>query len=189
MYKIDFKHIPSGIELFHELARQMKIGLAQCPQPCKTSGHMTRHDAYTRHLVDYDKGVRDYIVEIECAKCDACERVHAMLADVLVPHKTYCLIFILIVLKEYFHTRKATGICKKYGIAKSTLYAWRDRYLTHAALDLGAGVEAALLDRSHWLENAPDICRAYAPSDFFGRFGFSFLQYSSSAETTFINST
>jgi len=186
--KIDFKHVPSGIELFHSVAGQTKIGLAQCPPPCKTHGRMVRHDTYKRYLVDYDKGVHEYRVEIESAKCTACKKTHAMLPDVIIPYKTYSIIFILIVVKEYFHTRKAIGICEKYGIAVSTLYAWRDRYLVHAALDLGASVEAALLTSSHWLENARDICRTNAPYDYFGRFGFSFLEFKAAAETTFTNS-
>ena len=188
LYKTDFKHVPSGIELFHKIKGQFKRGLAKCPPPCKTRGRMKRHDSYRRYIVDYDKGVQDHVVDIERDKCEPCGRTHAALPDVIVPYKTYSIIFILIVLKEYFHTRAATGICKKYGMAVSTLYAWRDRYLTHASLDLGAIVEGALLGRAHWLEGAPDICRSGATSDFFGRFGFSFMQYAAKAEATIFSS-
>lgn len=177
LYKTDFKHVPSGIELFHEIMRQYKPGQTQCPPPCKTCGHMKPHSGYIRHLVDYDGGVQDHIVRIERTKCLPCSQTHAVIPDVLTPRKTYCIIFILIVLKEYFHTRAATAICKKYGMAVSTLYVWRDRYLIHAALDLGTVVEKALLTCTHWLEGATDICRSGAPRDFHGRFGFSFLQY------------
>jgi hypothetical protein len=138
---------------------------------------MGRHAKYNRNLVDYDGGVKEYIVEIERAKCAPCGRTHAALPDVIVPYKTYCIIFILIVLKEYFHTRAATSICKKYGIAVSTLYKWRDRYLKHTSLDLGAIVEAAILSKSPWLEDLQNIFRASATHDFFQRFGFSFLQH------------
>ena len=189
LYKTDFKHIPSGIELFNKIKGQFKSGLAKCPPPCKTNGRMKRHDTYKRNLVDYyEKAVHEYIVDIERCMCGSCGHTHAALPDVIVPYNAYSIIFILTVLKEYFHTHAATGICKKYGIAVSTLYAWRDRYLTHASLDLGAIVEGALLSRTRWLEDAPDICRSCATSGFFGKFGFSFMQYAAKAETTIFSS-
>lgn len=182
LFKTDFKHVPSGIELFHEIMRKYNPEQEQCPPPCKTRGHMKQHSKYSRHLVDYDRSVQDHDVSIKRVKCEPCSRTHAAIPDVLIPHKTYCIIFILIVLKEYFHTRAATAICKKYGIAISTLYAWRDRYLTHAVLDLGAIIEKALLTSTRWLEGAADICRSGATHDFFGRFGFSFFQYIKTTE-------
>ena len=188
LYKTDFKQVPSGIELFHTTTKQFRGGLAKCPPPCKTGGRMKRHDTYKRNLVDYYKTVQEHIVEIERTKCESCGCTHAVLPDVIVPHKTYSIIFILIVLKEYFHTRAVTGICKKYGIAVSTLYAWRDRYLVHTSLDLGAIVEGALLSRSRWLAGAADICRSGAIYGFFGRFGFSFMQSAAKAETTIFSS-
>ena len=188
LYKTDFKQVPSAIELFHKTTIQFKSERAKCPPPCRTRGRMKRHDSYKRNLVDYDKAVQEYTVDIERSKCESCGCTHAALPDVLVPYKTYSIIFILILLKEYFHTRAATGVCKKYGIAVSTLYAWRDRYLTHASLDLGAIVEEALLSRSRWLADAVDICRSDAIYDFFRRFGFSFMQYAAKAETTIFSS-
>ena len=183
LYKTDFKKVPSGIELFHEMTRRFKPEMPQCPSPCKAGGQMKGHDQYNRCLVDYDNGVVEHTVEVERAKCTSCGRTHAVLPDVLVPHRSYCIIFILIVLKEYFHTRAATAICKKFGIAVSTLYAWRDRYLLHSSLELGAIVEQALLGSDvHWFTGAHDICRSSAIHNFFTRFGFSFLQYSKTAE-------
>jgi len=146
---------------------------------------MKEHDIYTRYLIDYDDGAVDHNVTIKRVLCNVCETTHAVLADVIVPYKSYCIVFILRVLKEYFHTRAVTAICRKYGIASSTLYAWRDRYLSHAALDLGAIVEAALQSGARWLTNAHDICRTGAPHNFYGRFGFSFLQYK---EATYFSS-
>jgi hypothetical protein len=103
------------------------------------------------------------------------------------------------VLKEYFHTRLTTTICNKYNIAVSTLYAWRDRYLSHVSIDLGAVVEAALLKKPDFLSkaallektiwfSAAHICKKDAIRDFFYRFGFSFMQYNYHAEATFFSS-
>jgi len=175
LYKIDFKHVPSGIELFNAISSQFRRGSAKCPS-CGARGFMKRHASYNRSLVDYHGGVQDYIVSVKRSACTSCEHTHAELPDAIVPYKSYCIIFILMALKEYFHTRAATAVCAKYKIAPSTLYAWRDRYLTHASLDLGAVVEAALLARSRWLSDAHDICRSGAPHDYFSRFGLSFLQ-------------
>jgi hypothetical protein len=175
--KINFQHVPSGMEIFNVSISQQRITGLKCPQPCKTRGHMKSHDHYCRRLIDYDKAVLDHIVEIERAKCGACGDTHAALPDVLVPYKTYSIIFILKAIKEYFHTRAATHICKKYGIAISTLYAWRDRYLAHTSLELGAIVECALLEGARRLEHASDICTTGATHDFYERFGFSLLQH------------
>jgi transposase len=127
--------IPSGIELYNAIASKFKPLSSPCPS-CRSRGQMERHDSYDRYLIDYDGAVETHTVEVERAKCAACGHTHAALADVLVPYKSYCILFILKVMKEYFHTRAATSICRKYGIAVSTLYEWRDRYLMHASLDL-----------------------------------------------------
>ena len=179
LYKTDFKRLPSGIELFHMLSEQFRPETAPCPS-CGTYGRMKAHDSYWRFLIDYDGTVQENIVRIKRVICTICDSTHALLPDVLVPHKSFCILFILKVLKEYFHTRAATAICNKYSIAVSTLYAWIDRYLTHVSIDLGV-LESILLNCTRWLTNASDICRSDAPYDFFSRFGFSFLQHS---ETT-----
>jgi transposase len=176
LYKIDFKEVPSGIELYNTVKSQFNPLAAPCPS-CDSRGQLDPHDNYSRYLIDYDNGARENIIDVRRVKCGECGHTHAALPDVLAPHKSYCIIFILRVLKEYFHTRAVTAICKKYGIAPSTLYDWRDRYLTHAALDLGAIVEAALLSVARWIANAAGICLTDAPHDFFKRFGFSFMQY------------
>jgi len=184
MFKTNFNKIPNGIELFNTMASMFNLLSAACPA-CGTRGHMKGHDGYCRYLIDYDGRVQEHRVNVQRAICGVCGHTHAMLPDVLVPYKSYCIIFILRVLKEYFHTKAATAICKKYGIAPSTLYAWRDRYLSHASLDLGAAAEAALLTGTRWFTGASDICRTDAPSGFFQHFGFSFLQYK---ETTIFSS-
>lgn len=143
---------------------------------------MGRQGVYERGLVDYDNGVIDANVNVEMAICNVCGHSHAELPDVLVPHKSYCILFILKVLKEYFHTRAVTKICDKYKIAVSTLYAWRDRYLTHAELDLGRLVEGAILGDRRWFTDIDDTCYKENILDFFERFGFSFMQYSKTTE-------
>jgi hypothetical protein len=138
---------------------------------------MKNHASYERYLIDYEDGVKEHRVVIERAICDVCDHTHAELPDVLVPYKSYSIIFILRVLKEYNHTHAVTSICRKYDISSSTLYGWRDLYLSHTSLDLGTIVEAALISVTRWLINPQDICRTEAPLDFFKHFGFSFMQY------------
>ena len=176
LFKTNFNHVPRGIELFNIITSLSKVLSAACPD-CNTRGYVKEHDSYCRYLIDYDGCVQEHRVDVKRVICGICGYTHAVLPDVLVPYKSYCIIFILRVLKEYFHTKAVTAICKKYGIAPSTLYAWRDRYLSQSLLALGAATEAALLTDTRWFTSASDICRTDAPSGFFQRFGFSFLQY------------
>jgi hypothetical protein len=86
-------------------------------------------------------------------------------------------------LKDYaLRALSVAGICQKYGIAVSTLYSWKARYLKHKALELGPLVEKALLLKDKYLSKAEDICRDGCLNEFFARFGFSFMQYSRTAE-------
>ena len=180
LYKTNFSKVPSGIELFNSVVALFKLTSAPCAK-CGTHGSLEWHNGYKRYNVEYDGDVIEHIVWVKRVICKVCKRTHAILPDILVPYNSYNIIFILRVLKEYFHTRAVTAISNKYRISASTLYAWRDRYLVHATLDLGVIVEAALISSSHWLSNAFNICRTNATHDFYRRFGFSFLEYKKTA--------
>jgi len=81
------------------------------------------------------------------------------------------------VLIAYFErTTTVCAVCSHYGIAVSTLYAWKQRLLEHKELVLGAllSLKKPVLDflRDIFRSEQISICL----SDFFTRFGFSFMQ-------------
>ncbi|HBK52428.1 DUF6431 domain-containing protein, partial [Syntrophomonas wolfei] len=60
-------------------------------------------------------------------KCDSCGHTHALLPEFLIPYRSYSLLFILAVLKDYCLTIEK--ISEKYGIAASTIYTWKALFL------------------------------------------------------------
>jgi hypothetical protein len=107
-------------------------------------------------------------------RCDSCTHTHAILADILIPYGSYSLLFILLVLRDYFlRVKTVEALCLKYHISTSTLYAWIHLFHRQKALWLGVLEDLyvsslaflSLLDRSDTFTQR-----------FFRRFGFSFLQ-------------
>jgi transposase len=176
LFKTNFAHVPSAREIFESATSSFIASEATCPK-CGANGWSVEHDSYARNLIDFDSksGVIESLVSARRLKCTSCGGTHALLPDSVVPRRSYGIVFILKALKAYFFSHAVTKVCKKYRISSSTLYEWRDRYLSHEALDLGALVEDALLQGSRWMRDADDICRAGHTHDFFSRFGFPFL--------------
>ena len=56
----------------------------------------------------------------------------------LIPYSSYSLRFVLTVLEDYFlHVHTVEQICETYQIAHSTLYVFRNLFLSHKQLILG----------------------------------------------------
>ena len=58
--------------------------------------------------------------------------------EMLIPYSSYSLRFVLTVLEDYFlHVHTVEQICETYQIAHSTLYVFRNLFLSHKQLILG----------------------------------------------------
>lgn len=151
LHKTNLNELPDALSIFKAIDKSFHIHSAHCPN-CKTKGRLAFHDEYSRNLVAYEnKGVQENLITVGRVICSACEETSAILPDAIVPYKSYSIIFILHVLKAYFFRKETVAaLCERFGIAVSTLYAWKKRYLS------------CFTDLLH--------C-------FFQRLGFSFLQY------------
>jgi transposase len=122
-------------------------------------------------------GIAESRVKLLRFECKSCGVTHAIIPGNLIPYSPYNLSFKLIVLIAYFErTTTVVALCANYGIAVSTLYAWKHRLLEHKDLALGALLSMKTL--------AVDFLRGFFDSvqisdrlsGFFKRFGFSFMQ-------------
>jgi hypothetical protein len=183
LYSIDVKRL-NPIELLQSVRNRFHIESACCPE-CKALGYLRRHDDYEHAFPVYESGeVKDFSVKIERAYCDSCHRTFAVLPDILVPNKTYNLLFILLVLQAsiFRTTTTVEELCEHFGIAKTTYYRWRDEYLLHRQLEMGV-LERFILKNDGYLDDPLSIFAADFLPVFFARFGFSFLQCSKTTET------
>jgi hypothetical protein len=134
------------------------------------------HDSYERYLISYEnKTSITYTINVTRIICSSCEHTHAILPEIIIPHTSYSLLFILTVLKEYFSKKKVEKICDKYQISTSTLYSWKKLFLIHKKLWLGI-LEDMYQDEVTFLRAIPNPNTSKYLSDFFLKTGYSFLQ-------------
>jgi hypothetical protein len=157
-----------------ELLAAMQPRYDRCPA-CGAVGCCEPHDDYTRDMITICNGKRkEYKITVDRVICGSCAATHALLADVLVPHSSYSLRFILFVLRAFFNRHcPVADLCERYGIAISTIYLWKSLFKEHANLWLSSlnRIHKASIQALDDFENVHLL-----PSLFFKRYGFSFLQ-------------
>jgi transposase-like protein len=176
LIKTTLEHLPDDA-FFQTATDKYKHYSEQCPS-CGATGKLTPYGKYSRYLVYRNKGnnieSRIWPLRFECLSCG---KTHALLPSILIPYSPYSLRFILSVLIAYFErTTTVVALCEEFGIAVSTLYAWKHRLLLHMDLLLGAIKSQA--------EPAPSLLLSLFESgqlwdrlsDFFSRHAFSFMQ-------------
>lgn len=97
------------------------------------------HDSYDRYLISFEKGSSiTRTIVITMIMCGSCKHSHAILPEIIVPHGSYSLTFILLVLKDYFASKMTIkALCEKFQISVSMLYRWKHLFLKHKKLWLG----------------------------------------------------
>jgi transposase-like protein len=156
----------------------------QCPY-CGAEGKLSPYGDYFRYLVSYD-GEKIIVSRISPLRfeCASCGKTHALLPDILIPYSPYSLRFMLTVLVAYFErSTTVLDVCVYYGIAISTLYAWKQRLLEHK--DLLFGMLESLKEPVHAFLRSllASIRLSEQLSDFFSRYAFSFMQNRSTVTT------
>jgi hypothetical protein len=166
----------SDIELFDAALQAFRPDLGRCPH-CDAAG-LAPHSDYDRYLVSFEKGLtRTLRVVVPRFVCGYCGKTHAVLPDVLIPRSPYGFRFVVSVLLSYF--RKETTVselCARYGIAVSTLYAWKARFAGQLPLFLGL-LKSMVAERTDFLSGLLGSDRLSSLlSGFFREHSFSFLQ-------------
>lgn len=144
-----------------------------CPV-CHAKACLSPFASYTRYLVEWEDGLpATHEVSVQRYLCSSCGHTHALLSSALVPYSSYSLRFILMVLRDYFLGRSCVQkICGHAGISASTLYRWKNLFLSHKALWLGV-----LEDMGTPAETFMDSMDGTLMQGFCQKFLFSFLQH------------
>lgn len=110
-----------------------------CPYCGAKKPTWSYHDSYPRYLVSFENETSiTYTIDIARVICSSCKHTHAILPDIIIPHNSYSLIFVLTVLNDYFQGKMTIkSICEKYDISISMLYGWKKLFLIHKKLWLG----------------------------------------------------
>ena len=183
LFKLDIHKLQTADAIYNAAIKDFNIYTTPCPG-CGAKGHLTRHDEYDHHLVDYyGNQLQEGSVAIRVVSCSSCGHTYTILPDLFVPRKSYSILFIMLVLRASFlRTESVQSLCRRYGISTSTYYAWKDRYRTHKSLNLSK-LEKYFFEKDPHLTEPANICAGSFLYDFYQRFGFSFLQYSKTAES------
>jgi transposase-like protein/ribosomal protein S27AE len=163
-------------ELFYDATSGFRHYGRHCPR-CGARGKLSPYGDYSRWLVSLQGKAFAQLIQPLRFKCKSCGATHALLPDILIPYSPYSLRFKLAVLIAYFERgTSVVAICERFGIAVSTLYAWKALFLEHKELMLGV-----LLSRKEpalaflrGLSRSADISRIL--QRFFDRHAFSFMQ-------------
>ena len=183
LFNLDIHRLNTAANIYRAAMKHFNVHSAACPG-CKTKGHLSTHGEYSHHLVDYyGKQVQEGAVGIDRVTCSSCGAAPSVLPDLLVPHKSYSILFIMLVLRAaLIRTVSIETLCKRYGIAVSTYYRWKNLFRTYKSLHLGK-LEKYLYEKDPFLTGTDNICTTCFLYEFYQRFGFSFLQYSKTAES------
>lgn len=148
-----------------------------CPNCGAKHPSWTYHDSYDRYLISYENNaiITDNI-DITRIRCSSCNGTHAILPEIIIPFRSYSLLFVLSVLKDYYISGKTVAsLCKKYQISVSTLYEWKQLFLLHKKLWLGI-IEDIYQKSIEFLSSMPDTNTSGRLFDFFSNNNISFLQ-------------
>ena len=174
--------------LFIAVNRSFNALKEPCPS-CGAKTKLTPHGSYKRHLVSWNGSeVVDARITVNRYRCCSCGKTHAILPALLVPYGSYSLHFILTVITAYFERKSSVAdLCAQFGIAVSSLYAWKQRLLDHYGLLCALLSEANRLTAALARELLSDARLIDHIRMFFRFYGFSFMQRSK--KTTHSNST
>lgn len=160
--------------LIAEALQQLDRSRIKCPA-CGAIGRCRPIGAYKRMMITVVDGMRSEIeLKVPRVRCDSCQHTHSLISDVLIPHGSYTLRFILYVLAAYLRRCEPVAqLCERWAISISTLYSWIHLFLEQhniwaRALERISWVTEAALSR---IKDTPAF-----PASFFERFKFFFLQ-------------
>jgi transposase-like protein len=146
---------------------------AKCPK-CGAYCCLAKHAKYDRYLVSPDDDKKINVIRF---MCESCGSTHALLPDVAIPHSSFSLLFVFMVLLAYYSKNETlVAIATRFSISVSTIYRWRDKLIEHMTIIQDA-VTKKKAYASKFLEGLMESCSLSTTLEsFFMRFGFSFMQ-------------
>ena len=174
--KLNFSKL-TDLGLFLQAMLNFSMKSLPCPYCGAKKPSWKHHGVYTRYLISFKNNhCVTSLITIDRVICSSCDHTHAILPDILIPHSSYGILFIIQVLRDYFKKSfTVEHLCERYQISISTLYAWKKLFLLHKKLWLGI-LEDSIVSVSAFLNWIPSIRLSKELSIFFQSQRFSFLQ-------------
>lgn len=159
-----------GKAIYKDYTKSMDMFQVKC-NDCQCRGDCIRYGRYERgYLLSREDADSSEKIFIQRLLCKACGATHAILPEEIVPYAQYSIIFMFLVLYQYFlrnETHKTVReICEEFGIAPPLLYRWKrtfkkdkDKYLGILESDKLTELEA--LSR---LKDLPNYAQGFAAS-------------------------
>gem|GEM_PF-5667824 len=121
----------------------------ECPH-CHAKGCISSFSHYHQFLIEVGRhGLVEHAISVPRMFCHSCGHIHAVLSSCLIPYRSYSLRFILTLLRYYFLRQYTVQqLCEVYGIAVSTLYAWKQLFFHQKAVWLGVLTDLSLTNRT-----------------------------------------
>jgi hypothetical protein len=173
----------SDKELFEAAVHAFRPDLGRCSH-CGAAA-LSPCGEYKRYLVSFENGaVVSERITVPRFVCASCGKTHAVLPDVLIPHGSYSLRFVVSVLLSYCRKEMTVSeLCARYGIAVSVLYAWKARFVSQLPLFCGL-LKSRVANASFFLSGfLSSACLSDRLRNFFRKHTFSFLQNASDRTT------
>ena len=121
--KINFLKV-TAYELYQAYTSKFNPSKFPCPI-CRTKHpDWKKHATYERYIISFENGktINCQVIIIRY-RCASCGHTHALLPEFLIPYRSYSILFIISVLKDYFaKSLTIEKISEKYGISASTIY-------------------------------------------------------------------
>ena len=140
LFKLWSKKI-SDINWFNQEVSGINPATLTCPY-CGAEGTcISCHHPYHRYLVYLGPDNRPVsaVVKVPRVECTSCGHTHALLPCPVIPFGSYSLPFIFRILFLYFtHSMTIEELCARGGFSHSTLYKWKQCFLSHKKMYLDA---------------------------------------------------
>jgi len=166
-------HISFSDRQWFELeTASLYITTQECPY-CHAKGCISSFSHYNRFLIETGRhGLVEHTISVPRMLCHSCGHTHAVLSSCLIPYRSYSLRSILTLLRYYFLQQYTVQqLCEAYGIAVSTLYAWKQLFFHQKAVWLGVLTDLSLTSLT-FLDQLDGLLLI----EFFRKFAISFLQ-------------
>lgn len=171
----------TGKEIFNEQMDTFKPHKTPCPHCGAKQAYWKCHATYKRYLITIENGtIITNIITITRVRCLSCKRTHALLPNVLIPHSSYSLPFVLEVLNHFFNkVQTISELCERYQISHATMYNWVKLFTIHKRLWLGALGDSGTCS-SEFLDLVSNSLFSFTEdftlSQFYANYACSFLQ-------------
>lgn len=176
LHKIQSHNSSSEFQLLKILLSAADKNPGPCPACGSREPDFIKIRPYVRMMIFAVNGRRIirqvYIPRVKCRSCGA---THAILPEVLIPYGSYTPGFIYAVLEAYLtRSCRVDELCAHWQISVSTLYGWIHSFTDQfsASCDIFQRISRVTDEVLSAVRESLSFL-----SDFFLRFGFSFLQF------------